>query len=113
MGKNLEMTSGNCYYCKKTAKVQPICYLYKYYFCLNNNKSYFQAPMPMLGFMDNFEQYFESYVLNTQNPFKAALNKVNGLITSEKLSYQNCLWFLFLNMLYMARNKNPEMPEIN
>ena len=30
----------------------------------------------------------------TQNPFKAALNKVNGLITSEKLSYQNCLWFL-------------------
>ena len=37
----------------------------------------------MLGFVDNFEQYFESYVLNTQNPFKGALNKVNGLITSK------------------------------
>ena len=35
----------------------------------------------MLGFVDNFEQYFESCVLNTQNPFKRALNKVNGLIT--------------------------------
>ena len=27
MGKNPEMTSGNGYHCKKTAKVQPICYL--------------------------------------------------------------------------------------
>ena len=30
----------------------------------------------MLGFVDNFEQYFESCVLNTQNPFKRALKKV-------------------------------------
>ena len=37
----------------------------------------------MLGFVENFKQYFESYVLNTQNTFKGALNKVNGLITSK------------------------------
>ena len=41
----------------------------------------------MLGFVDNFEQYFESYVLNTQNPFKGALNKV----TQEK-SLKVCEW---------------------
>ena len=27
MSKNLEMASGNGCHCKKTAKVQPICYL--------------------------------------------------------------------------------------
>ena len=27
MGKNPEMTSGNGYHCKKTAKVESICYL--------------------------------------------------------------------------------------
>ena len=55
--------------------------LSKYYFGFNNKKSYFRAAM--FGFVDNFERYFESYVLNTQNPFKGALNKVNGLITSK------------------------------
>ena len=50
----------------------------------------------MLGFLDNFEQYFESYVLNTQNSFKGALNKVSGLITSK--NYEN---------------ENPETPEVN
>ena len=37
----------------------------------------------MLGFVDNFEQHFESCDLNTQNPLKKGLNKVNGLITSK------------------------------
>ena len=37
----------------------------------------------MLGFVDNFEQYFESCVLNTQNSFKRAPTKVNDLITSK------------------------------
>ena len=37
----------------------------------------------MLGFMNNFEQYFEICVLNKQNPFKTALYKVNGLNTSK------------------------------
>ena len=44
-------------------------------------KSYFQASM--LGFMDKFEQHFESCVLKIQNPLKRALNKVNGLNTSK------------------------------
>ena len=35
----------------------------------------------MLRFVDNFKQHFESCVLNTQNPLKRALNKVNGLNT--------------------------------
>ena len=43
--------------------------------------SYFQASM--LGFVDNFEQHFESCVLKIQNPLKRALNKVNGLNTSK------------------------------
>ena len=55
--------------------------LSKYYFGFNNKKNYFRASV--LGFVNNFEQYFESCVLNTQNPFKGALNKVNGLITSK------------------------------
>ena len=66
----------------------------------------------MLGFVDNFEQYFESYVLNTQNLFKGALNKVNGH-HFEKLSYQNCPWFPCFRICSMARNENPETPEIN
>ena len=58
--------------------------LSKYHFDFNNKKSYFQASM--LGFVDNFEQHFESCVLNIQNPLKRALNKVNGLnISKNKL----------------------------
>ena len=53
--------------------------LSKHHFNFNNKKSYFQASM--LGFVDNFEQHFESCVLNTRNPLKRALNKVNGLYT--------------------------------
>ena len=37
-------------------------------------KSYFQTSV--LGFVDNFEQHFESCALNTQNPLIIALNKV-------------------------------------
>ena len=55
--------------------------LCKYYFDFNNKKSYFQPSV--LRFVDNFEQHFESCVLNTQNPLKRALNKVNGLNTSK------------------------------
>ena len=53
--------------------------LSKYHFGFNYKKSYIQASM--LRFVDNFKQYFESCVLNTQNPLKRALNKVNGLNT--------------------------------
>ena len=52
-----------------------------YHFGFHNKKSYF--PASMLGFVDNFEQHFESCVLNTQNPLKRTLNKVNGLNTSK------------------------------
>ena len=55
--------------------------LSKYHFGFNNKKSYFQASM--LGLVDNFEQQFESCVLNTQNALKRVLNKVNGLKTSK------------------------------
>ena len=37
----------------------------------------------MLGFVDNFEQHFESCVVKIQNPLKRALNKVNGFNTSK------------------------------
>ena len=37
----------------------------------------------MLSFLDNFEQHFQSCVLNAQNPLKRALNKVDGLNTSK------------------------------
>ena len=37
----------------------------------------------MLGFVDNFEQHFESCFLNTKNPFKRALNKISCLITPK------------------------------
>ena len=78
MGKKLEMASGNGYHCKKTAKVQPICYL-STIFALITRKATFELQC----LVSWFEQYFESYVLKTQNPFKGALNKVNGLITSK------------------------------
>ena len=55
--------------------------LSKYHFGFNNKKSYYQASV--LGFVDNFEQHFENCVVNTQNPLKRALNKVNGLNTSK------------------------------
>ena len=59
----------------------------------------------MFGFVDNFEQYFESYVLNKQNSFKGALNKVNGLITSKiKLSKLSVV-SVFSNMLYGKKRK--------
>ena len=53
----------------------------KYYFGFNKKKSYLQASV--LGFVDNFEQHFESCVLKIQNSLKRALNKVNGLNTSK------------------------------
>ena len=60
----------------------------------------------MPGFLDNFEQYFESYVLNTQNLLKGALNKVNEWsYPFEKLSYQNCQWFPCFRICSMARNE--------
>ena len=53
----------------------------KWHFGFSNKKSYFQTSM--LGYMGNFEQHFQSCVLNTQNPLKSALNKANGLNTSK------------------------------
>ena len=38
----------------------------------------------MLGFVNNFEQHFEGCVLNTQNPLKRALKKVNDLNINRK-----------------------------
>ena len=67
----------------------------------------------MLGFVDNFEQYFESRVLNTQNPFKEALNKINGLITSKNQVIKIVCGFPFFRICSMARNENSETPEIN
>ena len=78
MGKNLEMTSGNGYHCKETAKVQSICYLSTILALLTR-----KATFELQCLVSWFEQYFENYVLKTQNPFKGALNKVNGLITSK------------------------------
>ena len=67
----------------------------------------------MLGFVDNFEQRFESCVLNTQNPFKKVLNKVNSLNTLKKSAYENFRWFPGFHICSMAKNENPETPEIN
>ena len=64
----------------------------------------------MLGFVDNFEQHFESCVLNTQNPFKRALNKVNHF---EKLAYENFPWIQGFRICSIAKNENPEMLETN
>ena len=65
----------------------------------------------MLDFVNNFEQYFESCIRNSQNPFKGAPNKVNGpSLRKIKLSKFSVV-SLFLNAL--ARNKTPEKPEIN
>ena len=54
----------------------------------------------MLRFVDNFEQHFESCVLNTQNPLKRALNKVNGLNTSKNELMKFSVVSVFSNMLY-------------
>ena len=75
--------------------------LSKYYSGFNNKKSYFRASL--LGFVDNFEQHFESCALNTQNIFKRTLNKVNGLIRI-KLSKFSVL-SAFSNMLYGKKRK--------
>ena len=55
--------------------------LSNYHFGFNNKKSYFQTSMP--GFVDNLKQHYKICVLNTQNPFKRALNKANGLNKSK------------------------------
>ena len=62
-------------------EVYPRPYKHHNHFGFNNKKSYVQASV--VGFVDNLEEYFESCILNTQNPFKVALNKVNGLNTSK------------------------------
>ena len=68
-------------YHQKTAKKLPIWY--QSTICgFNNQKSYlFQGSI--LSFVGNFEQYFESCVMITQNPLKIALNKINGPNTSK------------------------------
>ena len=60
----------------------------------------------MLGFVDNFEQRFESCVLNTQNPFRA-LNQVNGLITSKIKLSKFSVVSAFSNKLY-GKKRRPE-----
>ena len=66
----------------------------------------------MLGFVDNFEQRFESCVLNTQKPFKRALNQVNGLITSKIKLPKFSVVSVFSNKLY-GKKRRPENVGIN
>ena len=80
--------------------------LSKYHFGFNNKKSYFQASV--LGFMGNFEQHYESCVLNTQNPLKRALNKVNGLNTSKNELMKIFSDFCVFEYCSMAKNENLE-----
>ena len=57
----------------------------------------------MAVLFDNCEQHFESYVLDTQNPLKGALNKLNGLNTSKN---QLVKFFLgFRDFEYALRQK--------
>ena len=44
-------------------------------------KSYFQASV--LGFVNNFEQHFESCLLNAKNAWESGRNQVNSLNTSK------------------------------
>ena len=54
--------------------------------------------------IDNFEQHFESCVLNIQNAQKNARNQINNL---------KFLWFPGFRIYSMAKNKYLEMTEIN
>ena len=65
----------------------------------------------MLGFVENFEQHFESCVLSTQNPLKRSLNKVNGLNTCKKELMKIFLGFRVFEECSMAKNENPERPK--
>ena len=67
----------------------------------------------MLGFVDNFEQHFESCVLKIQNPLKRALNKVNGLNTLKNQLMRIFRGFRLFKKCSMAKNENPEMTEIH
>ena len=67
----------------------------------------------MLGFVDNFEQHFESCVLNTQNRLKRALNKVNNLNTSKNELMKTFSGFRVFELCSMAKNENLERPKLH
>ena len=57
------------------------------------------------------EQHFESCVLNTQNASKSVGNQMNSLDTSK--NEENFPLFPGLRICSIAKNKNPEMSDIN
>ena len=64
--------------------------------------------------IDNFEQHFESCVLNTQNALKSARNQINSLSTSRNELMKISRGFrVFEYALCMVKNENPEQPEID
>ena len=77
--------------------------LSKYYFGFSNKKSYFWASV--FGFMDKFEQYFDSYVLNRQNFFKGALIR-SMILSLQKIKLSKLsMVSVFSNMLYGKKRK--------
>ena len=61
----------------------------------------------MLGFVDNFEQHFESCVLKTQNPLERALNQINGLNTSKNYLMKIFHGFRVFEYALWQKTKNP------
>ena len=62
----------------------------------------------MLGFLDNFEQHSESCVLNTQNPLRKALNKVNVLNTFKIEVMEIICGFRVLEYALWQKTKTPK-----
>ena len=55
--------------------------------------------------IDNFEQHFESYVLNTQNAYKSAQNQINSLSTSRNELWKCSVVSGFSNVLSGKKGK--------
>ena len=53
--------------------------------------------------LKNFEQHFESCVMNTQNAYKSVRNQTNGFNTSENELLKIFRGFRVSNMLYRKK----------
>ena len=95
---------------QKTVKKKSIYYL-STILALLTEKVTFMLQQKLL--LDDFEQQFQSCVLNVRNTCKSAQNQINRLNTSKHELIKIFRGFRIFKYALWQKNENPEMPEIN
>ena len=86
-------------------------------YCLNTiltiitEKVTFKLQQKVL--LNDFEQHFQSCILNARDTYESAENQINSLNALKKELIKNFPWFLGFRKCTMAKNEILDMPGIN